>query len=150
LVINGNHWQSSAIFGNLRQSLTINVNLCNQKFCFFPLEISREWQEIDSCIFYQLYNSKNYIYGKILSKNGWAVEELLAMKFAKSPSTKWVKVKFLEKDRLFSTKRKGVRKKFFYQFVFRPTVFLFSTFPLLQVTARGRKLKNEVLLHKNL
>jgi hypothetical protein len=37
LVINENHWQSMAIFGNLWQSMSI---FGNQKFCFFPLAVN--------------------------------------------------------------------------------------------------------------
>ena len=47
-----------------------------------------------------------------MSENGWVVQKLCAMKFAKSRSTKWVKIVFLEKDRFFSSKKKVVQKKF--------------------------------------
>ncbi len=50
-----------------------------------------------------------------MSKNRWAVQELLAMEFAKSPSTKWVKHEFLEKDHFFQQKERVFERSFFYQ-----------------------------------
>ncbi len=76
-----------------------------------------------------------------MSKNGWVVQELLAMKFAKSPSTKWVKLEFFEKDRFFSTKRKGVRKKFLLSVCFPLGGLSFEHLPVPSSHSQREKIK---------
>jgi len=76
-----------------------------------------------------------------MSKNGWAVQELLAMKFPKSPSTKWVKHEFLEKDHFFSTKRKGARKKFFLSVCFPLDGLSFKHLPAPSSHSQREKIK---------
>jgi hypothetical protein len=64
-------------------------------------------------IFYHLYNSETYIYGKNLSEKGWIAQKLLATKFPKSESTKWVKFEFFGKDRFFFNKEESYSHEVF-------------------------------------
>jgi hypothetical protein len=71
-------------------------------------------------------------------------DELYKMSFYKVSKTR-----FIRKRSLFFRKRKVARKKFFYQFVFRKTVFLLDTFSSQSLVDGWRKSKNNVVLQEN-